>query len=162
MRTSRIAVLVGAAVALGAAGAAEAQQSPTGFGRKFRLQNKEQPYIPPARATEKIFPLDATWTAVSLNGKTFSGERPSFSIDKQYRARGFGGCNSFAATAFPLREQSLAVGPLAITKRSCDKGLAALEQSFLVALRTAGKWDFVGSTLVIKSQAGELRLERAL
>jgi heat shock protein HslJ len=161
MRTSRIAVLVGAAAALFAAGAAEAQ-SPSGFGRKFRTQEKEKPYIPPSRPTEKVFPLDATWTAVSLNGKSFSGERPSFSIDKQYRARGFGGCNSFAATAFPLREQSLAVGPLAMTKRSCDKGLAALEQTFLVALRTAGKWDFVGSTLVIKSQAGELRLERAL
>ena len=161
MRTSRIAVLVGAALALGSAGAAEAQGI-TGYGRKNRTQEKEKPYIPPTKASEKTFPLDATWTAVSLNGKSFSGERPSFSIDKQYRARGFGGCNSFAATAFPLREQSLAVGPLAMTKRSCDKGLAALEQSFLVALRTAGKWDFVGSQLVIKSQSGELRLERAL
>src|SRR5205085_334278 len=137
----------------------------TGFGKKYRRGDaeKEKPYIPPSKATEKVFPLDATWTAVSLNGKSFGGgERPSFSIDKQYRARGFGGCNTFAATAFPLREQNLAVGPLAMTKRSCDKGLQATEQSFLIALRTAGKWDFVGSQLVIKSQQGELKLERAL
>ncbi len=51
---------------------------------------------------------------MSLNGKPFAGaDRPSFIIDKQYRARGFGGCNTFAATAFPLKEQHLAVGPLA-------------------------------------------------
>ncbi len=82
-------------------------------------------YIPPMKAQEKIFPLDSTWTAVSLNGKPFAGaDRPSFIIDKQYRARGFGGCNTFAATAFPLKEQHLAVGPLALTKRSCDKASA--------------------------------------
>jgi heat shock protein HslJ len=160
MRTGLSAVLVGAAAALVAVGAAEAQTF--GFGRQHRTQQKEKPYVPPSKATDKTFPLDSTWTAISLNGKSFGGERPSFSIDKQYRARGFGGCNSFAATAFPLREQSLAVGPLALTKRPCDKGLAALEQSFLVAFRTAAKWDFVGSQLIIKSQAGELRLERAL
>jgi heat shock protein HslJ len=38
----------------------------------------------------------------------------------------------------------------------------ASEQAFLVALRTAGKWDQDGSTLVIKTQTGELRFERAL
>jgi heat shock protein HslJ len=116
----------------------------------------------PQPRQEKIFPLGATWVAVSLNGKPFTGDRPSFTLDQQFRAKGFAGCNTFAATAYPLREQNLAVGPFALTKKACDKSLMASEQAFLVALRSAGKWDQNGSTLVIKSQAGELRFERAL
>ena len=124
---------------------------------------KKPQHIPGSKAQEKMFPLGETWTAVSLNGKTFSGgDRPSFIIDTQYRARGYGGCNTFAATAFPLREQHLAVGPLAITKKECDKALLQSEQAFLTALRTAGQWDIVGSQLVIRSQAGELRFDRSL
>ncbi|WP_298967808.1 META domain-containing protein [uncultured Methylobacterium sp.] len=138
-------------------------QSLTGFGQKARDKPSEKQYVPSAKAQEKIFPLDSTWTAVSLNGKSFAGgERPSFIIDKQYRARGFGGCNTFAATAFPLKEQHLAVGPLALTKKNCDKGIGTAEMQFLTALRTSGQWDIVGSQLVIKTQAGELRFERAL
>ena len=38
----------------------------------------------------------------------------------------------------------------------------AVERAFLVALRSAQKWDQQGSTLTIKTQNGELRFERAL
>jgi heat shock protein HslJ len=119
------------------------------------------PNVPQPRQ-DKIFPLGTTWIAVSLNGKTFSGDRPSFTLDQQFRAKGFAGCNTFAATAYPLKEQVLAVGPFALTKKSCDKAVMASEQAYLVALRSAGKWDQQGSTLVIKSQNGELVFERAL
>lgn len=167
MNGKLIAALAGAVAAVTlAAGPVLAQSSTnniTGFGQGARTQEKKPQYIPGAKAQEKMFPLGATWTAVSLNGKPFSGaERPSFIIDTQYRARGYGGCNTFTATAFPLREQHLAVGPLAITKKSCDKSLAALEQAFLIALRTAGQWDLVDSQLVIRTQNGELRFDRAL
>jgi heat shock protein HslJ len=116
----------------------------------------------PQPRQDKIFPLGATWIAVSLNGRTFSGDRPSFTLDQQFRAKGFAGCNTFAATAYPLKEQVLAVGPFALTKKSCEKPVMASEQAFLVALRGAGKWDQKGSTLIIKSQNGELVFERAL
>ena len=148
--------------ALGAASPASAQAA-RGWGQKQRDQAKAKQYVPPTKAQEKMFPLDSTWTVVTVNGKPFPGsERPSFIIDKQYRARGFGGCNTFVATAFPLKEQHLAVGPLAMSKKQCEKGLAASEQAFLVGLRTSGAWDLVGSQLVIKSQAGELKFERSL
>ena len=67
----------------------------------------------PQPRQEKIFPVGSSWTAVSLNGKPFSGDRPSFTLDQQFRAKGFAGCNTYAATAYPLREQGLAVGGLA-------------------------------------------------
>ena len=154
------------AVAAFAAAPATAQMgmggNPSGFGAGKQPEKKPQ-YVPGAKPQEKIFPLGSMWTAVSMNGKPFTGaDRPSFIIDTQYRARGYGGCNTFTATAFPLREQHLAVGPLALTKKTCDKALAASEQAFLIALRTAGKWDLDGSQLVIRSQNGELRFDRAL
>ncbi|GJD51579.1 hypothetical protein OPKNFCMD_4334 [Methylobacterium crusticola] len=162
MKAMRVAVAAGA-VALVASATQASAQAMLGYGQKNRDKSEQKQYIPPTKAQEKIFPLDSTWTAVSLNGKPFPGtERPSFIIDKQYRARGFGGCNTFAATAFPLKEQHLAVGPLALTKRNCDKAVGSAEMQFFTALRTSGQWDIVGSQLVIKSQAGELRFDRAL
>jgi heat shock protein HslJ len=168
MKPMLIAALACAAGALVLTTATEtrAQNSISGFGKGNRRpggEDKKEQYIPGAKQTEKVFPLDSTWTAVSINGKPFGGtDRPSFIIDKQYRARGYGGCNTFAATAFPLKDQHLAVGPLALTKKSCDKGLAASEQAFFVALRTAAVWDLVGSQLVLKSPNGELKFDRAL
>ena len=112
---------------------------------------------------EKIFDLGVTWMAVSLNGKPFPGpDRPSFSVDKQFRARGFGGCNTFAATAFPLREQRLAVSPLTWTKKKCAAPVMSSEMAFFQAIRYAVQWDQQGSTLTIKSQNGDLRFERAI
>lgn len=112
---------------------------------------------------EKRFPLGMAWIATSMNGKPWGGtERPAFSIDEQFRVRGFGGCNSFSTTAFPLREQGIAVGPLALTKRNCDKTVMASEMAFLTALRTSAKWDLQIGSLVIRGPNGELKFERSL
>jgi heat shock protein HslJ len=121
-----------------------------------------QPLVPQRRQQDKVFPLGSSWIAVSLDGKPYAGDRPSFTVNQQFRATGFSGCNTFSATAIPLREQGLAVGPFALTKKSCGKDVMAREQGFLVALRTAAKWQQQGSTLVLQSPNGELRFERAL
>ena len=112
---------------------------------------------------DQIFDIGVSWMAVSLNGQPLAGpDRPSFSIDKQFRARGFGGCNTFAATAFTLREQRLAVSPLTWTKKKCAPAVMASEMAFFQAIRYAVQWDQQGSTLIVKSQNGELRFERAI
>lgn len=112
---------------------------------------------------DKRFPLGTNWVAVSLNNKPFTGtERPGFLLNDQFRATGFGGCNSFSATAFPLKEQAIAVGPLALTKRTCDKAVMATERAYFVALRTASKWDTVQGALILTSPSGQLRFERSL
>ena len=61
-----------------------------------------------------------------------------------------------------MREQRLAVGPFALTKKQCDKDTMEAERAFLVALRTSGQWDFEGTTLVVKTQSGDLRFERSI
>lgn len=166
MRTIGSAALAGALVLAGATAAVA--QTP-GWGAAGRNRGNQDQQQGAQKGTgvptkdEKRFPLGTAWIAISLNGKPFGGtERPSFVLDDQFRVRGFGGCNSFSATAFPLREQGIAVGPLALTKRSCDKGVMDTEQSFLTALRTAGKWDTLIGSLVIKGPNGELKFERSL
>jgi Heat shock protein len=153
MKALRLAVLLIAAAA--APVGAYAQQANEG-----NAQRRVTPPVP--RQQEKVFPTGTSWVAVSLNGRPFSGDRPSFSIDAQFRARGFGGCNNYSATAYPLRQQTLAVGPIALTKRKCSGNANAVEQSFLMALRTARQWDTAGSTLIIRTEQGELRFNRSL
>jgi heat shock protein HslJ len=163
MKALRPAALLvsGAVLAVGVT-AADAQ------GRRGRTIEQQQQQQPPAQGQgltqkqEKQFPLGASWTAVTLNGKPFSGERPTMAVSQQLRATGFGGCNNFSATLYPLRQQAIAVGPVARTRKSCDKGVEARELEFLTALRTAAQWDLVGPQLVIKGQNGELRFERSI
>jgi heat shock protein HslJ len=161
MNALRLAALLAAlatSASMAYAQSAETLGRPAGPTRQ--VDNKA---VPQPGGQGKIFPLGSSWIAVSLNGKPFGGgERPSFKLDDQMRATGFSGCNTYSTTAYPLREQGMAVAPFALTKRTCDKAAMATEQAFLMALRSSGKWDIQGRTLIIKSQTGELRLERAL
>ena len=54
------------------------------------------------------------------------------------------------------------MGPIALTKRSCDKGALEFERAFLTALRATRNWDLVNGRLVLKGAAGELTLSRSL
>ena len=76
----------------------------------------------PLPQQEKTFPLGASWSVVALNGKPVQDRRATLMVDQNLRGTGFAGCNTFSASAYPLREQGFAVGPIAITRRSCDKG----------------------------------------
>ncbi|HMO28653.1 META domain-containing protein [Enterovirga sp.] len=163
-----LGITIFAAVMAFSATAAQAQSEAArgwGAGRRGSDDQKANNAFATVKKTDqdKRFPLGASWIAVSLNGKPYTGaERPAFSLDEQFRVRGFGGCNSFATSAFPLREQGFAVGPLALTKRACDKGKMDSEMAFLTALRTSAKWDTQIGTLIIKGPNGELRFERSL
>lgn len=132
------------------------QQMPS---REELGSSQSAPIQPPQ---EKTFPLGASWTAVSMNGKPIADRRATLMVDQNLRGTGFAGCNTFSAAAYPLRQQSFAVGPLALTKRSCDKGLSDFERSYLTALRATQKWDLVNGKLVLKGGAGELQFDRAL
>lgn len=158
MHAFRLAALL---AALTAAAPAEAQQRKSSNPEEAEKEKVEEQRAA-LKKRDKVFPLKSTWVAISLNNKPFSGDRPSFTLDDQFRAHGFGGCNTFSATAYPLREQRFAVGPLALTKKACDKAVMTTEQQFLIALRTSAQWDIVGSSLVIKTQNGELKFERGL
>ncbi|CAD5299788.1 Heat shock protein HslJ [Bosea sp. 62] len=122
----------------------------------------EQPQEAPPPKQEKNFPLDASWTAIQLNGKPINGFRATLKVDSNLRGTGFAGCNTFSASAYPLRQQAFAVGPIAVTKAACDKSAADFERSYLTALRTAKQWDMVEGRLVLKTGAGEIRFDRGI
>lgn len=161
----RSAILSATCLGLGLAAlvpAAQAQQTPLA-GRRGNQDQQSSGYMKPVQKEEKRFPVGSSWIVVSFNGKPYPGaDRPSFAMDDQFRVRGYGGCNMFSATAFPLKDQGLAVGPLAMTKKNCDKTVMSVEQAFFTALRTSAKWDTVVGSLIIKGPNGELKLERSL
>ncbi|MCU4178918.1 META domain-containing protein [Bosea sp. BH3] len=136
--------------------AAQRQKMPT------RSELGEQKVEIPAAQQEKTFPLGASWSVVQFNGKPVYDRRATLLIDQNLRGTGFGGCNTFSASAYPLRQQGLAVGPIAVTKRACDKGAQEFERAFLMALRATNKWDLVNGRLLLKGASGEVTLSRSL
>ena len=117
----------------------------------------------PLPPQQKNFPLDQTWSLKELNGKPVPADIDvSLKIDSTLRGSGFAGCNSWSATMYPIKDQNLAVGPYALTKKQCDKDTMAIEFGFLSALLASPTWDLVNGDLVIKGPRGEMRLARSL
>jgi len=117
----------------------------------------------PLPPLQKNFPLDQTWSLRELNGKPVPpGSDISLKIDGSLRGSGFTGCNSWSATLYPVKDQHLAVGPYALTKKQCPKDVMQLEMGFLSALIGSPVWDLVNGDLVIKGPRGALRLARSL
>jgi heat shock protein HslJ len=117
----------------------------------------------PLPPQQKNFPLDQTWSLRELNGKPVpAGLDISLKIDGNLRGSGYTGCNSWSATMYPVKDQHLAVGPYALTKKDCPKDVKALEIGFLSALLGSPEWDLVNGELVIKGPRGTLRLARSL
>ena len=118
----------------------------------------------PLPPLQKNFPLDQTWSLRELNGKPVpAGVDVSLKIDGSLRGSGYTGCNSWSATMYPVKDQHLAVGPYALTKKECpNKDLKALEIGFLSGLLGSPEWDLVNGDLVIKGPRGTMRLARSL
>ena len=162
LRTSRstrmlksISLVAALVSALGFATTAYAAQK----GPKSEGDDTPKP-LPPL---EKNFPLDQTWSLKELNGKPVPpGLDISLKIDGSLRGSGFTGCNSWSATLYPVKDQHLAVGPYALTKKQCAKDIMQLELGFLSALVGNPAWDLVNGDLVIKGPRGALRLARSL
>jgi heat shock protein HslJ len=131
-------------------------------GRQRPSQIPQEGQAAPPPKQEKNFPFDASWTMSQMNGKPATGYRATLKVDSNLRGTGFSGCNTFSASAYPLRQQGFAVGPIALTKMACDKGASDFERSYLLALRGARQWDLVEGRLVIKTSAGELRFDRGI
>ena len=157
MRAFTKSVITAAAALAVASGAVQAQQPRRG-------DPKKPPEAPTLQPYEKNFPLKTVWTLIDFNGKAIpSSDDMSFSIDDNFRGTGYGGCNSWSASMFPQRGQKILMGPIAITKKACDKDKTLLEINFLIALRSGPSWDIEGSTLVLKGQrGGYMKFQRSL
>lgn len=158
-RLGLAAVLASLALPMLASGEAAAQRR----GKEGQPTREQMEAMgTPISQQDKTFPLGASWSVVALNGKPVQDRRATLMVDMNLRGTGFSGCNTFSAAAYPLRQQGFAVGPIALTKRSCDKGLLDFEKALLLALRATNKWDLVEGRLVLKGGAGEVTLSRSL
>ena len=132
-------------------------------GQKGPKSDNEDDTPKPLPPMQKNFPLDQTWSLKELNGKPVPpGLDISLKIDGTLRGSGFTGCNSWSATLYPVKDQHLAVGPYALTKKQCAKDVMQLELGFLSALVGSPTWDLVNGDLIIKGPRGALRLGRSL
>ena len=112
-------------------------------------------------AYESPFPTKATWQLRSINGKNPPAEA-SLLIDENLRGTGSSGCNTWSATLYPIKGHRLAMGPVAMTKKSCSPEVNTFERAYLTVLRSGPTWDLQGSTLTVKSKYGELTYNRGL
>jgi heat shock protein HslJ len=129
----------------------------------FLAQAASNPPPQPLPPMQKSFPLDQTWQLKELNGKPIAGDLDvSLKIDSALHGSGFTGCNSWSAVLYPVKDQHLAMGPPALTKKQCDKDTMAVELDFLSVLHSGPSWDLVNGDLVIKGPRGSLRLVRSL
>jgi heat shock protein HslJ len=134
----------------------------TAASAQMRQKDSDDP-PKPLPPQQKNFPLDQTWALRDINNKPVpAGLDASLKIDGNLRGSGYTGCNSWSATLYPVKDQHLAVGPFALTKKQCDKDVMATEFGFLSALTGNPTWDLVNGELVIKGPKGTLRLSRSL
>lgn len=109
---------------------------------------------------EKKFPTDGVWSLFEINGKPAPNDPPTLMIDSNLRGTGYAGCNTYSAALYPIRDMKLAMGPAAMTKKTCPADRMNIEKLFLAILRTGPSWDVNGSEMTIKSQAGAMKLRR--
>ena len=123
-------------------------------------QNAPANEIPPV---EKKFPTGGRFELRSINGKPVPGNIfVTFTVDASSRGTGSSGCNSWSATVIPVRGQRLAVGPLAMTKKTCDKDTMAVEHVVTGIIHASPFWDVEGSELTLKLPNGQLKFQRSL
>ena len=118
----------------------------------------------PSGPVEQQFPFGSTWVLSDVGGKAVaSGEPASFRLDDKLRAEGFGGCNTFSMALYPIKEQKLAAGSIATTRKSCGKPVDDAERALLVTLHSLPTWHLEpNGDLTIKGANSVMRFHRGL
>ena len=158
VRPRATAALVAAGFGLVSVLSASAQVGP-----KLPRKQDEKVQKGPTGPAEQQFPFGGTWVLTSFEGKPIGSDAPSFSLDDKLRAVGFGGCNTFSMALYPIREQKLAAGAIALTRKSCGKPLDDVEHDFLIGLHSLPKWHLeANGDLSVKGQTGTMMFRRGL
>ena len=140
--------------------------SPPALAQPSGKMPRKQEEKAPTRTgpAEQQFPYGATWILSDMGGKPVSGDAPSFNLDDKLRATGFGGCNTFSMALYPIKEQKLAAGSIAMTRKTCNKEVDDTEHNLLVTLHSLPKWHLEpnGDLTVTAQNGGIMRFKRGL
>jgi len=158
--TKILAGAIGVSIALAGAGAVDAASKKKPAADQTAQAATGNPDMP---GMEMKFPTGGAFELRSINGK----ETPhdiivTFIVDGAYRGTGNAGCNTWSATVYPVRGQRLAVGPVALTRKACDKDRMAIEHMFTTILHASPFWSLNGSQLTLKLPNAVMVLERSL
>ena len=134
------------------------------MGGKMPRRQQEKAPTGPSGPVEQQFPFGATWILSDLAGKPLTGDAPSFNLDDKLRATGFGGCNTFSMALYPIKDQKLAAGSIAMTRKTCNKDIDDTEHNMLVTLHSLPKWHLEpNGDLTVTAQNGSvMRFKRGL
>lgn len=134
------------------------------MGGKMPRRQQEKAPTGPSGPVEQQFPFGATWILSDVAGKSVTGDAPSFNLDDKLRATGFGGCNTFSMALYPIKEQKLAAGSIAMTRKTCSKDIDDTEHNMLVTLHSLPKWHLEpNGDLTVTAQNGSvMRFRRGL
>jgi heat shock protein HslJ len=124
-------------------------------------EKQEQAQPAGEKKFDKEFPTKATWNLKEMNGKAPPADA-SLLIDGTLRGSGSSGCNTWSATIYPIKGQKLAMGPVVMTKKTCDPALTTFEKEYLTILHSGPTWDQQGDTLTLKGPTGSLVFARSL
>ncbi len=127
-------------------------------------RGQDEPSGPrPRGEPEKIFPTGVLWVLTEVNGKPIpAGTDATLTIDGNNRGTGSAGCNTWSSPMVAIQGQKLAMGAIAMTRRSCPAPVMAFERSYLTALHGGPSWDIVVTDLVVKAQNMTLKFKRGL
>ena len=113
-----------------------------------------------APATDGIASLSGTaWLLEDLGGTgVVDRVRATIEFGEDGSVAGSASCNRFTGSA-SIRGDSIALGPLATTRRACPEAVRSQEQRYLAALDTAHRWRIDGAFLEVHagSEDGPLR-----
>jgi putative lipoprotein len=102
--------------------------------------------------------LGTQWTATQIGDATVSPRyAPTMTLDANLRAGGTGGCNSWFAVA-ELDHDTVRLGDVAATKKSCGPDRDATEQAYFAAIAQAATWGVSGDTLTLFAADGSTAL----
>ena len=134
------------------------------MGGKMPRRQQEKAPTGPSGPVEQQFPFGATWILSDMAGKSLTGDAPSFNLDDKLRATGFGGCNTFSMALYPIKDQKLAAGSIAMTRKTCNKDIDDTEHNMLVTLHSLPKWHLEpNGDLTVTAQNGSvMRFKRGL
>ncbi len=111
------------------------------------------------------FPLDRTFTALSLNGRPFNPEQMLHHATLHVRRNGIlklrgsgnGACNVFRGEIVLGADKSVAWRDVSRTAAACP--MLQTEQAYLQALLTATRWRREGGTLILENDTDALRFQ---
>jgi heat shock protein HslJ len=109
-------------------------------------------------------PLAGAWSVTGINNGNQAIVSPQFeatltaTFTLDGHVAGSAGCNSYTGP-YTLAGQTLAIGPLAPTKRDCDPAIAQQELQFFTALGRVTTFDTSGATVMLRNnESGEMQV----